>query len=402
MTDLDSLGARVDDLTADRIEWRGAREVDAVITAGEINNRHGTGALLLRVLSGAHHLVSIRTEDSWGEQSFADWRIRLSHAGRSRAESFEAVMRMFAGGRIRRALCVPFHPDELITAIALHEIFGARLCGWIMDDQNVAVNTIPDDVMREFLSACSLRLTTHPELRQAYQRKYGMPFYVLPAVAPDALIQPADGDSYGSPEAVFEKRGALLGSFWDQSWFDRLCDALEGSGWEIDWFGNHLSPFLSFPESAMTRAHIHPRGVIEEARLASELRRYPFVIVPGAALDGGDTNYWVGSLSLPGRIIFAAAVAHTPVLTIGSPETCGPRFVKHFGTGETVPYERAALQATMDRLRDATTQSQLRANAAPLGKLFSDRGVGDWLARSLEAGHPVDMRFEHAFAGYDS
>jgi hypothetical protein len=398
VTDLDLLGTKVDDLLACQIEWRGAKEVEAVITAGEINDRHGTGALLQRILSGARNLVSIRTEDSWGEQSFADWRIRLSHAGRSREEAFEAVMRLFAGHRIRRVLCVPFHANELITAIALHEIFGARLCGWIMDDQNVAVNVIPDNLMREFLQACSLRLTTHPELRQAYERKYGLPFSLLPAVVPDALIEGA-GQKH---DLMFENRGALLGSFWDQSWFDRLCDALEGSGWEIDWFGNHRSPFLNFPESELRRAHVHPRGVIDEARLASELRRYPFVIVPGAALDGGDTNSWVGSLSLPGRIIFAAAVAQTPVLMIGNPDTCGPRFVKHFGVGETVPYEGVALKAAMDRLHEGVAQPRLRLNAARIGKTFSDRGVGDWLSQSVDAGCPIDTRFEDAFAGYDS
>jgi hypothetical protein len=76
--------------------------------------------------------------------------------------------------------------------------------------------------------------------------------------------------------------------------------------------------------------------------------------------------------------------------------------VKHFGVGETVSYERAALQAAIGRLSAPGAQAILRANAARIGATFTDRGVGGWLAQSLDIGHPVDMRFEDAFAGYDS
>ena len=32
---------------------------------------------------------------------------------------------------------MPFLPDEVATAIAIKEIFDARLCAYIMDDQNI-------------------------------------------------------------------------------------------------------------------------------------------------------------------------------------------------------------------------------------------------------------------------
>jgi hypothetical protein len=294
---------------------------------------------------------------------------------------------------------VPFQVDELTASIAIQEAFDARLCAYVMDDRNVAANgirdAIPDELMREFLRKSSLRLATHPELRGAYERKYGMPFCVLPAVAPDALIPRSV-----LPPVVDSRRGALLGSFWDQSWFDRLCTALEISGREIDWFGNHRSPFVEFSGENLRRARIRPLGLVSEARLAMELRGYPFVIVPTGTFDAAEKNHSIASLSLPGRIPLAAAISQTPFLVVGAANTCAARFVKHFGIGETAPYDGAEIRAAMARLGDARIQSEMRRNAARMGSTFSDVGIADWLEESIALGRAADARFENAFRGY--
>src|SRR6185436_9230678 len=177
---------------------------------------------------------------------------------------------------------------------------------------------------------CSLRLTTHPELRAAYQEKYGFATYILPAVVPAHLIrtQPTESGWDGRT-----KSAALLGSFWDQSWFDRLCSALEQCDCSTDWYGQNNTPALKFPADVLARARIRPFGIVPEDRLAAELKKYPFVIVPAGALDGHDSNAATASLSLPGRILFAAATSHTPILVVGSERSCGARFVKHFRIG---------------------------------------------------------------------
>jgi hypothetical protein len=389
------LRAQLGALVAWRSDYAKQVDIDVVITTNEINDRHGTGVLVKRILQGRPNLFSIRFQDDWGDHDFGDWNIRLPKAGLNRSESFRNVLRLLHGHRVRQVLCVPFLVEELMTSIAIQGVFGARLCGYVMDDQNVATDRIPDALMREFLEKCSLRLATHPELRIAYEHKYGMPFFVLPAVAPDALI----------PKNVLQPvldlgRGALLGSFWDQSWFDRLCAALEPSGRQIDWFGNHRSPFVEFSQENLMRARIHPFGVISEERLAVELRGYPFIIVPTGSFDAAETNHSVASLSLPGRIPFAAAVSQTPILVVGSPKTCAARFVKHFGIGETVPYDGVKIRAAMDRLSDGRIQSEMRSNAGRIGPAFSDRGIRDWLEASIREGCPADARFEQIFAGY--
>jgi hypothetical protein len=406
---LDRLKSRLDTLVAAKPQYSALAThpaaIDVVITNNEINDLHGTGPLVKRILRGRTNLLSIRFYDDWGRHDLGDWDIRLPRTGLDRAESYRKVIGLLAGCRVHSVLCVPYGIDDLMSAIAIHDIFGggiswAGLAGYVMDDQNIAVDRVPDSVMREFMERCSLRLATHPELRIAYERKYGLPFFLLPAVAPDALVTLETPRETQVREPHRTPRGALLGSFWDQSWFDRLCEALETSGYAIDWFGNHRSPWLEFSARKLESARIQTLGVVPEERLAAELRRYPFVIVPAGSLEAGESNRSVASLSLPGRIIFAAATSQTPILVVGSERTCAARFVKHFGIGETVPYDGAALKAAMDRLSSAPVQQEMRRRAARIGPAFSDRGAVEWLERSVELGRAADMRFEDVFARY--
>lgn len=375
-----------------------AEPIDIVVSLNEINDRHGTGPLVKRVFRSDRNVYSVRSRDDWGVQEFGRWNCRIAQQGCSRPECFRNVLSVFAGKKVRNVLCVPFLIDEIMTSIALKESFDARLCAWIMDDQNVVAKVIPDEVMREFLEKSSLRLVTHPELRAAYERKYQLRFYILPAVVPNALVT----DEVRVPlSRVGSRRGALLGSFWDQTWFDRLCSVLEHCNCCLDWYGNNRSPWVKFPPEDLKRAGIQPFGVIPEKRLAQELRRYPFIVVPAGSLDDEETNEGVASLSLPGRILFAAATSHTPLLVVGSSRTCGARFVKHFGIGDVVPYDAPSLGAAMDRLSALDTQRAMRQNAAAIARRFSDRGVAEWLEASILQGGPADSRFEDAFASYN-
>jgi hypothetical protein len=196
------------------------------------------------------------------------------------------------------------------------------------------------------------------------------------------------------------RRGALLGSFWEQSSFDWLCSALERCDSQIDWYGNNRSPWLRFAEDRLVSAGITAHGVVDEGRLASELRRVPFAIVPVSGLDGQGSNPGVAQLSLPGRILFAVAVSHTPILIVGSEETCGSRFVRHFGVGEVTPYDGPRLAAAMDRLTRPEVQAEMRAKAARIGRALSDQGVTEWLNHSMHLSRPADQRFEDLFAPY--
>ena len=371
--------------------------IDVVVTVYEINDRHGTGPLIKRVLAGRRHVFSIRARSDWGFQDFGDWNAVLPQQGLSPSACRQRVENILTGRKIRSVLCVPYEPDELLTAIAIHDSFGVPVCTWIMDDQNIVSRRIGDGLMREALQKSALRLATHPELCRAYEQKYGFPFFNLPAVVPHALLAPFDA----ALPPLEKRHGAMLGSFWDQTWFDRLASALAGTGARVDWFGNHRSRWVKFPAASLEGAGITAHGVIPGPALAQALRRYSFVIVPVSALDGVEPDQGVARLSLPGRILFAAATAHTPILIVGSEDTCGARFVRHFGIGEVAPYQSVALTTAMDRLADPTIQRQMRANAARMASAVSDRGVAFWLAASIAKGAPADDRFEDLFRGYN-
>jgi hypothetical protein len=376
-----------------------AAPVHVVVTANEVTNLHGTGPLVKRACQGWPNVFSIRARNDWGVHDFGDWSVCLSPGGRTRAEFFNNALSVLRNRNVRTVLCVPYLADEFYTSIAIQECFGAKLCVYLMDDQNVASRNIPDALMREFLERSSLRLATHPELKAAYEQKYGLPFYLLPATVPASLV-PAD--VIPPPAAPADtRRGALIGSFWDQSWYDRLCAVLSECDSSIDWFGNNKSPWLDLSPGSLAKAGITAHGIVPEDQLARELRNYPFVVVPVAALDETESNAGVARLSLPGRILFAGATSHTPVLVVGSRRTCGARFVAHFGLGEVVPYEASAVAAAMDRMRQPAAQVRMRQAAARIAPVLSDRRITDWLAQSIEQGAPADRRFEDLFSGYD-
>jgi hypothetical protein len=371
-----------------------AGPIDVVITANEINDRHGTGLLLKRILDGGR-MMSICSRNDWGVQDFGRWNATISQREASRAQSFRNVLRVLAGREIGNAFCVPYLPDEVATAIAVKEAFGARLCAYIMDDQNVSAGGIADRSMREFLEKSSVRFATHPELEAAYEKKYGLKFFLLPAVVPDELIA-----REALPSVPPGARATMIGSIWDQTWLDDLCAALNGSRWQIDWFGNNRFWSVDFSEAKLRGAGIVPHGVIPETRLAGELRKYPFAIVPVAASETGDANRGELRLSLPGRILFTLATSQTPMLIVGSERSSAARFVQHFGIGMVAPYQALEISAAMERLSDPGVQNEMRKRAAAIGPAFSDRGVKEWLRSSIELGRAADGRFEDAFAGY--
>ena len=392
------LRRRLDELVGAPGPEPGEQVVDAVVTTNEMNERHGTGSLVRRVFAGHAGILSIRARDDYGgEHDFGEASLVLHH-GDGRARAFGRVLSAVGARAVRRALCIPLVADDLLTSIALKELYGATLGVWIMDDQNVAVNRIPDALMAEFLSKCSLRLATHPQLREAYQAKYRMPFWLLPAVVPHELISTELRVPSGPR---FEMRtGAMCGSFWSKRWFELTCRALAGTGYETDWYGNHRSPYFRFRPAELARARVRAHGIVPEPELVAQLREYGYAIVPSGTLRAGvDDAAATARLSLPGRILFAAATTHTPSLVLGSRETSAARFVERFDVGLVSDYEPDAVRRAIDELCRPETQLRMRRNAAALAPVLSAARIGDWLLRSLESGRPADDRFERLWGG---
>jgi hypothetical protein len=262
-----------------------------------------------------------------------------------------------------------------------------------MDDQNVTTPSIPDSLMREFLERCALRLTTHSEMRQAYERKFGLNFYLLPAVVPAHLIS----TSISQPESEFirKRTGALVGSVWGRGWFDRLKTVIHDSGLACHWFGNHQSPIFRITAEELVEARIQAQGVVVEEVLADQLRCFPFAIVPTGTLDESDDAAWASALSLPGRILFILATSNTPIILLGSPKTPAARLIEHFRIGFCCDYTAESFLSAVQRVMDPEYQADMRANAVRIAPKLSAEGIGEWIDRSLELGRACDDRFEN-------
>lgn len=370
----------------------GDTAVDLVITLNEINDKHGTGALVKRIFEGSDEIFSLRSRNDYGaDHQFGKWSICASHASLPRTLAFQEIMDLLAGKRVRRIVCVPYIASDLLFAIAAKEIFEAPLCLYLMDDQNVAVNHIDDGLMREFLSKCTLRFTTHAEMRDAYESKHGFKFYLLPAVVPSNLVcsEPVSYD----PECN-KDTGALVGSIWIEEWFTQLIEMAKGSGTKIHWFGNNKPAYWVLPEESMNAAGISAFGILPEPELARRLKTYPFALVPTGRLEDAGNARALGDLSLPGRILFISACSNTPVLVLGHEGTPAAKFVRRFGIGTVCPYDGRLFRETVAKITDPGVQKTMRANAAALAPRLSAKGVGEWLWRSLEKGEPDDSRFE--------
>lgn len=375
------------------------RDADAVVTPNEVTDRHGTGVILSRIFGEAKNVLSIRTEDFYHEHTLGEARCRVKHKGLSRAESYEGLLRLLNGSTVKRVFCVPYHPDELVTALVLHELFQAPLCLFVMDDNNLFRRGISDGLMREALGKARLRLAISPELRDAYEKKYGHKFWVLPPIVkPEALLAAPRlpvGPNFDA------RAGVLVGSIWSRHWLQQLRRAVKDAGLTVHWYGNAKAPWLKVTEAELQADGIVDGGFLPESELTARVREYPYALIPSGSLDQDDDRPEIARLSLPTRMPYLLAAANTPMVVLGSPQTAAARFLARFGVGRTSPYEGTKLRAIVEEVCEPDTQLELRHRAAAAGPLFSARGLADWIWESLERGEPKDERFERAFRRSD-
>ena len=368
--------------------------VRAVITTCEVNENHGTGATVMRIVGSTPNVLSIRSMDLYGgNHDFGQVSVRLTHRDRSKPEAVQNTIAALAGHNVRQIYCVPYVPDDLVTAIAVHDVYKAPLAAHIMDDQNISIPNIPDDLMGEFLTKCSLVLVTCPELQRAYETKFGVRCWLLPSLVADHLIstsQPTRESACGAPSV-----GALLGSISSQSSFDRLWATVSGAQVQLDWYNGSVHAFddskyrsLNDDSHGTQPIGIRPCGLLPEQQLAETLKRYSYLVAPTGRLDDVDDNprLW--------RILFAVAAANLPVITLGDPTTSAADFVRRFDVGVNCPYEGGCLRRAVEGLISAPAQARLRHNATLIAPRLSLKGVSDWLWASIDLGEPLDSRFE--------
>jgi hypothetical protein len=369
--------------------------VDIVITPCEVNQLHGTGTLLFRLFPDSREILSLRTSSFYGQpQTFGAQNYCFPPGQTSRQDIATWVQWWLNGAKVRRVIVFPYLPMDPLVAIVIKELFRVPLCTYIMDDKNVCAEGIPDALMDELLAKSDLRLVISPEMRDAYARKYGMPFWLMPPLVPEAILhsRPLPLDP-----AIPLDRGVLLGNIWGQRWLEMLRDTFRGTGFKVDWYCNQKTPAgLTFDPVEMEADGIRFMQPIPEAELPATLAKYPYAVVPSDTFDGQSPPAVraIAELSLLSRIPTIMTTSHLPILVLGHPGTCAARFVTRFGIGEVTPYESGAVRAALQRLSAPETQTRIRARAARLSPSFSSQDSADWIWRSLAAGAPCDQRYE--------
>ena len=139
----------------------------------------------------------------------------LTHSGLSRSEAYFDVVQALSGYTPRKTLCVPYYPADALSALAVTHTYSVPLCTYIMDDHNVASQGIPNELMAELLENSTLRLAISPELRDTYELKYGLKFWLLPPVVPSGLLRLAPDRP--DKKRLEAKRGILVGNIWSRN-----------------------------------------------------------------------------------------------------------------------------------------------------------------------------------------
>ncbi len=374
-------------------------DADVIINAVEINDRHGVGILLQRIFKDRSNMISIRSLNIYGgDHSFCKFDYFLGTIGLSRAEIFNKVQQALAGHTIERVLCIPYHSEEVFMALAIQEIFGAQICTYLMDDQNILADGIPDKIMSELLAKSTLRLAISSEMRDVYTAKYKQKIYFAPPVIPASLVNTEIPSAFSSAVTVAapiqHQTGAIIGNIWSPQWFQLLRNMTKEAGVQLDWYGNSGADWNLGDRSQLIADGINERGFLpSEREVAAVLRNYPYVVVPSGTLDGRDDNHATSLLSLPSRIPFVMATSNTPIIVLGSQNTAAARFVERLQIGTVADYDPVSFRTAVAYVTQPKTQLQMRQNSARQVQHFINEQMDEWIWQSLAAGEQIDRRF---------
>jgi hypothetical protein len=368
--------------------------VDAtlVVTHAEISNRHGTGALLTKILENEPSVAVLFSHQLFGRNDVGR-AVHVEHGGNSRTPARAKVAKILAGSQISRILCVPYYPDEALSALTASDISGAPIALFIMDDQNIHANGISDDLMGELVARSAICFAISEPLREAYREKYRRDFWIIPPVADPALFVPPN---FKFPEND-PPQGVLIGNVWSAEILSRLRRTVQLSGLQLDWYGNAGKPFIELDPKTLATEGLHLKSLVPEEQLVPALRAADYAVVPAGTLDGTDSHDWLAKASLPSRIIYLMATANLPILVIGHPETAAAQFVTKLGLGDVCGYDAKKFADSVHRLTTPSLSKAIRATAQRLSHSFSSKDLIQWIWRSTQLGRPVDLRYENIF-----
>jgi FkbM family methyltransferase len=369
------------------------QDATLLISAAEVSRSHGTGILLYLMLRGQPSLINVRSRNYYKDNLIGAPQLRYPNELLDRSRIYFHLSRFLKGTTISEIVCVPFYPDDLRTAVAAADITAAPMALYIMDDQNLHADGIPDPLIKEAIQKSAVCFAISEPLRAGYEKKYGRKFWLLPPVAPDEFF----AGSELIPANNNPPRGVLIGNIWEQSYLDNLRKTVRDSGLKIDWYGNDGKPRLKYDDVELEKDGIKRFSPLEDEPLVRTLRKYDYTVIPTSILDGKGEKDWLARGSLPSRLIYTLSTALLPTVVLGDPGTAAAKFVRGKDLGTNCEYSGKAFVEAVQRVVNPKWSSAFRNRARDLIPVFRSSTLLDWLRLSIATRRAADDRFEKAF-----
>lgn len=361
-----------------------------VITHAELSNRHGTGALLARILRNENNLLVFHSQEFFKTHDIKVSAARITHSRIALGSGRRRIRQLLRRQTIQHILCVPFYKDDVRSALVAQTATSAPMALYLMDDQNIHVKEIPDTLMRALIDKSGICFAISPALCAAYEEKYQRRFWFVPPVADLESFVPL-GFQF---KANLPPRGILIGNLWSSRTLAQFCEAVRLSALQIDWYGNAGKPFVDLDATALAKQGIILHPHVPENILIENARAADFAVIPAGTLDSSDSHDWLARASLPSRIVYLMATANAPMVVMGHKETAAARFVTELGLGTVCEYSATGFQNAVAWVTNKTNATAIRSRAKELSLSFSSQGLASWLWESLSRGSPIDNRFE--------
>ena len=369
------------------------RDATLVVTHAEVCDRHGTGALLGKIFKDERSLLVLYSRNHFETQSLGALAHHMPHPELELGVAERKLAALLDGHDVKRILCVPFYPDDALSAIATAKLTSAPLVTYIMDDQNLFLQGIPDPLMKMLLERSAMRFAISEALRSGFEQKYGLPVWIIPPTTSRRLFAPVDFPPPNNPTP----RGVIIGNVWSQEMLQQLREVVKASGLTVDWFGNAGKPFIQLDPAELFREGIILHGTVAEDELVRALRQFDYAILPSGKMSGMIEHDWLFRASLPSRLIYMLTTAHLPIVVLGDPETAAGQFVTKLELGVVAPYRTGEFRAAVSEVTNLKTAARIRRKAAQLAPAFASEPIHDWIWRSVEMGKPIDDRYEKVF-----
>ena len=369
------------------------KDATLVVTHAEICDRHGTGALLGKIFQHEQALLVLYSRSYFDGQSLGTVAHHIPHPEQELEVAERRVAALLEGHDIKRILCVPFFPDDALSAIAAAKLTNAPLVTYIMDDQNLFLQGIADPLMKMLLERSAMRFAISGALRSGFKQKYGLPVWIIPPANSQRLFAPVDF----TPPNNQTPKGVIIGNVWSQEILEQLRELVKASRLTVEWFGNAGKPFIQLDPAELLKEGIILHGNVTEDELVRALRQFDYAILPSGNMNGMLEHDWLFRASLPSRLIYMLTTAHLPIVVLGDPETAAGQFVTRLEVGVACPYKTADFRAAVSEVTNLKTAPRIRRKAAQLAPTFASEPISEWIWRSVQLGKPIDDRYEKVF-----